>query len=186
MKTFRFLILPSVFVLLGLASLPEASAVPALQITVANSSGKVVSKGKTNSSGAFSTPSLAAGDYTVQFNTDTSIKGGPYALVVNAGKDKSDADSVAAHKFSKGGVAMKITAHAPAPLTVEVSLAGANKPVAAATPKSRLKTKTENGRQLVYIPPEQGGWLPGRWVPADSVEARNAEANATTKQGPGH
>ncbi len=187
MKTFRCSFLFSLLVFLGLASLAQAASAPAVEVTISNSAGKVVYKGKTDSGGAFATPSLAAGDYVVLFNSKGSVKGGPYALVVNVGEKKVDADSVPAAKFSHGGVAMKVPVDHPMKLTGEIAAAGATKTVAANTQgksKSKGKTKYVNGREYVWIPPEPGGWLPGKWVEAGSVEARNAEGNKQGKVAP--
>ncbi len=159
---------------------------PALDVKVSNAAGKAVFTGKTDSSGNFATGQLTPGTYVVQFNGN--IKGGPYALQVRAGKEENGADSLPAGKFGKGGLAMKITLAGPMSVTGQLAPAGAIKTAAAAAPAKNangLKTKMENGRELVFIPPERGGWLPGRWVPADSAEARNAEANRPTRPGPG-
>lgn len=184
MKTFRYSFLLSLVVFLGFASLAHAASAPVLEVTVSNSAGKVVYKGKTGAGGAFATPNLAAGDYIVQFNSKGSLKGGPFTIAMNAGKQKVGADSVPARKFSKGGVALKVAVDHPMDLTGQVAAAGATKTVAANTNtkgKSNAKEKYIDGRKYVWIPPEPGGWLPGKWVEAGSIEARNAESNKQTK-----
>lgn len=186
MKTFRYSFLLSLLVFLGLASLAHAASAPVVEVTVSNSAGKVVYKGKTDAGGAFATSTLAAGNYIVQFNSKGALKGGPFALVLNAGKQKEGADSVPAGKFSKGGVALKVAVDHPTNLTGEITAAGATKTVAASTnTKSKGKVKYINGREYVWIPPEQGSWLPGKWVEAGSTEARNAEGVKPTKAQPG-
>lgn len=186
MKTFRCSFLLSLLVFLGLASLAHAASAPVVEVTVSNSAGKVVYKGKTDAGGAFATPNLAAGDYIVQFNSKGSLKGGPFAVAVNSGKEKMGADSVPAGKFSRGGVAIKVAVGHPMNLTGEITAAGATKTVAASTAstspsRSKGKVKYVNGREYVWIPPEPGGWLPGKWVEAGSIEARKAAGEKQTK-----
>ena len=82
-------------------------SVPALNVTVADSSGKTAFKGATNAKGAFATGMLKPGAYSVQFNS-SSAPSGTYALVVSAGSKKVTASAVSGAKFAKGGVAMKI------------------------------------------------------------------------------
>ncbi len=192
MKTFRYSFLLSLLVFLGLVSLAHAASAPVVEVTVSNSAGKVVYKGKTGAGGAFATPNLATGDYTVQFNSKGSLKGGPFTIAMNAGKEKVGADSVPAGKFSKGGVAMKITVDHPMNLTGEIAVAGATKPVAtnttskpvATNTKSNGKVKYINGRKYVWIPAEPGSWNGGKWVEEGSIEARNAEGVKRAKVGP--
>ncbi len=182
MKTFRCSFLLSLLVFLGLASL--AHAAPVLQVTVSNSAGKIVYKGKTGADGSFATPNLATGDYIVQFNSKGSLKGGPFTIAMNAGKQKVGADSVPAGKFSRGGVALKVAVDHPMNLTGEIAAAGTTKTVAANTnnkTKSNGKVKYINGRQYVWVPAEAGSWVGGKWVEAGSLEARNAEGLKQTK-----
>lgn len=190
MKTSRHSLLFLLLVSLGIVSLASAIAAPILDVKVSSSGGKVVYKGTTDASGAFATPKLPSGNYTVQFNTVERLKGGPFALVLSAGKETTGSDAVPAGKFLKGGVAMKITVSGPASLTGKVGPAGsmAKTPMAktpAASTKNGAKTKMINGHEFVWIPPEQGDWNPGKWVEADSIEAKNALARAHAKEMPG-
>ena len=167
-------------------SLASGIAAPIVEVKVSSSGGKVVYQGTTDASGAFATPKLPSGNYTVQFHTGERLKGGPFALVLSAGKETSGSDAVPAGKFLKGGVAMKMTVSGPASLTGKVGPAGSMaKPTSVASTKSGAKTKMINGHLFVWIPPEQGDWNPGKWVEADSIEAKNAEARRHTKVMPG-
>ncbi len=184
MKTIRCTLLFSLLVLLGLASLAYAGSLPSVKVKVSSSSGKTVFAGKTDPSGNFATGKLGPGSYVVQFNGN--LKGGPYSLQVHAGKEEEGADSLPASKFGKGGLAIKINIAEAMSVTGKIAPAGALKTASTQAPAKNangLKTKTENGREFVFIPPEQGGWLPGKWVPADSVEGRNAEAEHAAKSG---
>ena len=191
MKTSRHSLVFLLLVSLGIVSLASGIAGPIVDVKVSNSGGKVVYKGTTDASGAFATPKLPSGNYTVQLNTGERLKGGPFALVLSAGKETSGSNAIPAGKFLKGGVAMKMTVSGPASLTGKVGPAGsmAKAPMAKTTPvastKSGAKTKMINGHEFVWIPAEQGDWNPGKWVEADSIEAKNAEARRRTKEMPG-
>jgi len=138
-------------------------AMPAVKVTVSDSSGKVAFKGATNSNGAFATKSLSAGNYVVQFNSsDSSLKGQAVNLIVSAGKKKVSAEAIAGEKLLGAGVAMKVDVGGGLNITGQVS--------SALNAKIDPKTK----KRLVYIPPKIGSNLPGRWVPADSAEAVSA------------
>lgn len=173
MKTYCRSLLLSSLALLGGASLAFASA-PRMDVTVTNSAGKVLFKGKTDAQGVFATRNLSPGNYVVQFNA-SSAKGGPFALVVNAGKKKVSADSVPAAKFVKGGVAMKVEVEKAMSLVGQVALVGqitlgnTDKPAA----KTAAKVKYVNGKKYVWVEGGTGSNIGGHWADADSPEARN-------------
>ena len=152
------IIIPGVHAILG--------AVPPIQVSVADSAGKLAFKGVTNSSGAFATKSLPAGNYVVQFNTnDSSLKGQALNFIVSAGKKKVTAEAIAGEKLLGRGVAMKVEVGANLNITGQASSA------------LNAKVDPKTGKKLVYIVPRVGSNLPGRWVPEDSAEAiaaRNA------------
>ncbi len=84
-------------------------AVPSLNVTVSDASGKLAYKGATKSDGAFATEKLQKGNYVVQLTSkNAALKGGQFSIVVSAGKKKIVANSVAGDKFLSGGVAMKV------------------------------------------------------------------------------
>lgn len=188
MKAFRHSLLCSFLVFLGLASLTYAASRAAVTVKVSNSAGKVVFMGKTDSGGNFTTGKLPSGNYVVQFNG--TLNEGSYALLLSAGKEKMNADSLPARKFAKGGVAMRIAVAEPMNLSGQVAPAGTLKtaPAQSASMSNAkgLKTKMINGHEYVWIPPEQGDWNGGKWVDANSIEGRNAEADRrSTKTLPG-
>lgn len=111
----------------------------------------------------------------MQFNSESSIKGGPFALVVNAGKKKVVADSVPAGKFSKGGVAMRVEVTRAASVTGQVAEVGAATSGLTDTEGNR-KVKYINGKKYVWISGELGSSLGGRWVEVGSPAARNVES----------
>ncbi len=173
MKINRRSLLLSSLALLGAASLAFAS-VPKMDVTVTNSAGKVLFKGKTDPQGVFATRNLSPGNYVVQFNA-TAAEGGPFAVMVNVGKKKVSAQSVPAAKFVEGGVAMRIEVGKEMRLVGQVApvgqitLGNTDKPGA----KTTAKVKYVNGKKYVWVGGGTGSNLGGHWVDADSPEARN-------------
>lgn len=171
MKTTLRIVL--LIVLLGLASFAHA-AIPPLSVTVADASGKMAFKGMTNANGTFATPKLKPGNYVVQLNGKGAANG-QYALVISAGKKKVTADAVNGGKFGAGGVAMRIEVGEGLNITGQV----ANAPAAAA---SNPNVKIMNGKRYVFIMPETGSNLGGRWVLEDSPEAKAARKSGRMSQ----
>jgi hypothetical protein len=93
--------------MLGMATI-AFGAVPSMNVTVSDSSGKSAYKGATDAKGTFATGTLKPGGYVVQFNSKSAPKGAKYAVVVSAGNKKVTANAVDAEKLAAGGVAMKI------------------------------------------------------------------------------
>lgn len=155
-------ILRNTFVGLVIAGASLASgAVPKMNVTVSDSSGKAAYKGATNAEGTFATGALKPGGYVVQFNAKSAdVKGNNYALVVSAGMKKVVANGVNGDKFAAGGVAMRIQVESGLTITGQVA--------------SDLKSMTKDGKKLVWIPKQLGSNLPGHWVEADSAEAKQA------------
>ena len=94
--------------LLGVAAV-TASAAPAINVCISDTSGRVAFKGVTYVNAPFATGNLAAGNYVVQFNSSrAALDGHQYLLVVAAGNTKVFANSVTPEKFDQGGVAMRV------------------------------------------------------------------------------
>ncbi len=170
MKDFRH----SLLVFLSAATLTYAASAPVMDVMdvmVSNSAGKLLYQAKTDARGTFATPILAPGSYVVQFSSKSSLQGGPFTLVVSAGKKKVVADSVPAGKFSKGGVAMKVDMTRGMTLTGQVAEAGA----VTTDTKSNGKVKYINGKKYVWVPSELGSYVGGRWVEAGTPAARNVQ-----------
>ena len=83
-----------------------SGAVPPLNVTVSDASGKVAFKGKTDGSGSFATDKIKPGVYDVQFISTGAITGN-YSIKVSAGVKHVSAAGIAGDKFAKG-VALKI------------------------------------------------------------------------------
>ena len=106
--------------LLAAASVATA-AVPSMNVTVSDSTGKAAFTGVTKADGAFATAKLQPGNYVVQFNTkNAAVKGGQYSIIVAAGKKKVVADAVSGDRFLAGGVAMRVEVAAGSGITGQV------------------------------------------------------------------
>jgi len=136
-------------------------AMPSLNVTVSDASGKAAFKGTTNAKGTFATAKLKPGNYTVQFSSGGTIQGN-YAIVVSAGTKKVSAAGVAGEKFAKGGVAMKVD------VGTDLNIAGQ---VAA-----EVAGASKNGKKMVWIPKRLGSNISAHWAEADSAEAKEAKA----------
>lgn len=161
MKKFRNTLL---FLLSLLACAAYGAGMPGVDVTVSKG-GKLVYKGKTNSSGVFGTGEIAPGAYVVQLTSKNSgeLKGKQFAVVVSAGKKKVTAD-VAGEKFGGGGVAMKVDAGPGARITGQVvngASAMANNP----------NVKIVNGKKFYYV--KEAGSNMGKWVEEGTPEAGN-------------
>src|ERR1700682_695881 len=125
-------------------------AVPALNVTVSDASGKAAFKGATNADGTFATTNLKPGNYVVQLNsTNSALKGNQYSVVISAGKKKVSASAVAGETFTVG-VAMKIDLGASVNITGQVAV--------------ESKVAMKDGKKMVWLAPRIGSNLPGRWV----------------------
>jgi len=137
-------------------------AVPPISVTVSDPSGKVAYKGTTSVNGSFATGNLKPGNYIVQFNSkNMGAKGAQFALVISAGKKKVTASAVPGEKFIAGGVAMKIDVGNG--LNIAGQLA------------TETKAAMKNGKKMVYVPPQIGSHMPGKWVEEGSAEAIAAQ-----------
>jgi hypothetical protein len=158
----------SIVVALSLAWTAVASAaVPTLNVTVADSSGKTTYKGATDSRGIFASPKMQPGNYSVQFSSKSAPKGSHYTLVVVAGTKKTSASAVTAEKLAAGGVAMKIEVKADASIQGQVS------------PDMAETRIGKNGKLMVWIPKKIGSNLPAHWAESDSAEAKEAETSTS-------
>lgn len=143
------------------------AAVPSLNVTVADSSGKTAFKGATDGKGLFATGALKPGAYTVQFNSSKAPTGN-YALVISAGKKKVAANAVAGEKFAKGGVAMKIDVGSG--LNISGQVAAEDKGSA---------PMGHNGKPMVWIPKKLGSNIAAHWAESDSAEAKEVQTSTS-------
>jgi hypothetical protein len=152
-----------VALIVGAFSCAVYGAVPQMNVSVADSSGKTAYKGATDSKGVFATPKLQAGNYVVQVRSSSAPKGSHYALVVSAGTKKMTASAIAAEKLAGGGVAVKIDVGAGLNITGQV-----------AAEDNSSAPLGKNGKPMVWIPKKVGSNIAAHWAESDSAEAKEA------------
>jgi len=144
-----------------------AVPVPPISVVVSDAAGKAAFKGATNSTGAFATTKLQAGNYVVQLRSSSpAVKGNHYAVVVSSGTKKVAASAVAGEKLAGGGVALKVDVGAGLNITGQV-----------ATEDKGAVNK--NGKKMVWIPKAIDSNVPGHWVEEDSPEAKLNKTRST-------
>ena len=144
-----------------------SAAVPPINVTVLNSSGKTLFKGATDGNGTFATGKLQPGEYVVQFNSKSAPKTTRYALIASAGKEKVVANGIAGDKLI-AGVAVTIQVGPGLNLTGQVTGEDKN-----SAPIGR------NGKLMVWIPKQIGSNLAAHWAESDSAEAKGAMTSAS-------
>ena len=161
-------IICSTLITLILASMAYgATPVPPMSVVISDAAGKAAYKGTTNSTGAFATAKLQAGNYVVQLRSSSpAVKGNHYAVVVSSGTKKVAANAVAGEKLAGGGVALKVDVGANLNITGQVA-AEANGSV------------NKNGKKMVWIPKSIDSNVPGHWVEEDSAEAKINKTRTT-------
>ena len=147
----------AIVLLLGLASAAYA-AVPPMEVTVFDASGRVAFKSPVNANSTFATRELQPGKYVVQFNTKSAVvKTNQYLLVVSAGKKKVIATAVPGQHFIGGGVAMKVNVGPGLRITGQI----ANDQTTADQGSS--KYRVIDGRRYFWVTTELGSNLGGHW-----------------------
>lgn len=142
-------------------------AIPSINVTVLESSGKIVFKGSTDARGVFATKSLTPGGYVVQFNSKSAPKESRYALIASAGKEKVVANGIPGEKLIPG-VAVTIKVGPGLNLTGQVTAEDKN-----SAPIGR------NGKLMVWIPKRIGSNLAAHWAESDSGEAKEVMASTS-------
>lgn len=138
--------------------------------------GTSVFQGKTDPRGNFATPQLDAGSYSVEFRSKqaAAMKGEEITIAINSGKGESSQSMAPADKFASG-VAMNFEVKKPTKLTGQVGAdAGAEAASNAKGPVVAGSVKVINGKRFVWMPPELGSNMGGKWVPEGSPGAPKA------------
>jgi hypothetical protein len=138
-------------------------AIPQMNVSVSDASGKSAYKGATNAKGSFATGALKPGNYAVQFSSSTAPKGTKYTFVISAGSKKVSADAIAAEKLAGGGVAMKIDVGSGLNISGQV----------VAQDKGSAPVG-HNGKPMVWIQKKVGSNIAAHWAESDSAEAKEA------------
>jgi hypothetical protein len=142
-------------------------AVPPINVTVLDSSGKTAYKGATDGKGVFAAGTLKPGEYVVQFNSKSAPKTSRYALIATAGKEKVVANGIEGAKLA-AGVAVTIKIGPGSSLTAEI------------TPEDKNSAPIgRNGKLMVWIPKQIGSNLAPHWAESDSAEAKQVMTSAS-------
>ncbi|MBA2271443.1 MAG: carboxypeptidase regulatory-like domain-containing protein [Chthoniobacterales bacterium] len=156
---------------------------PPLDVTV-KSAGKVVHQGKTDAGGSFATPEMPPGKYTVEFRSGKSKPAaGSLMFVISAGKGAATQSAAPAERLS-GGVAVNLDVKKPAPLSGRVTAAAAGSAAASAgtewkqgDPLVPGALRIIKGERYVWMPPEMGSNMGGKWVPENTPGAPRANTS---------
>jgi hypothetical protein len=159
MKNLWRYVLPAI---VSLAAFTVYGATPPVKVTVKQRpGGKIVKQVTTDSNGNFSVGTLSPGAYTLEFRSPkpTDVNNRQFSIAVS-GTKSSGKQSVAGSSLV-GGVALNVEVGPNAAVSGQVT----------AGPNAAEKKK------MVWIAPEVGSHIPGRWVEegsADAVAARNS------------
>ena len=157
------------FLLFALSSAALAGpALPPINVTVKDASGKIACKTRTNTNGTFTTPRLEPGRYVVQFESNNVQ--GTKMIVISAGMKKVSGDSVAGARFSGAGIAMQINVGSGLKITGQVA--------DASQASTAGRVKIINGKRYVYVISTTGS-LAGRWVEVGSVSSLPVQGYGT-------
>lgn len=149
-------------VIVFLTAFTVYGATPPVNITVKQRpGGKIVKQVMSDSNGNFSIGTLSPGTYTLQFRSSkpTDVNNRQFSIAV--GGTKSSGKQSVAGSSLVGGVALNVEVGPNATVTGQIT----------AGPNAAEKKK------MVWIAPEIGSHIPGRWVEegsADAVAARNS------------
>lgn len=144
------------------------AAVPRIEVTVSDASGRVAFRGATDANATFSTADLPPGRYIVQFHTSSgAAKGNHYLAVVSAGAKKVVAAGVPGETFMHGGVAMKVNAERGTRISGQL----ADEQTMAADHSTR---RVIGGQRFVWVKGALGSNLGGRWVEEGAASAFNS------------
>ena len=136
----------------------------------AKASGQVVYQGKTNAAGKFTTGSLAPGSYIMEFRS----KDGQAFQVALTGPKQATQTKLA------GGVAFDVEISPAAKVGGTVTGAQvltAQQPA----PKGTSKVKIMNGKRYVWVGPELGSHMGGKWVPEEDLRAGDPNARRNSQ-----
>jgi hypothetical protein len=157
----------TIVLLLSIASAAYA-AVPPMEVTVFDTSGRVAFRGPVSANASFATTTVPAGHYVVRLNTNSAgVRNNQYLLVVAAGKKKVIAADVPGEKFITGGVAMKVEVGSRLQITGQI----ANEQAIADLGVS--KYRVINGKRYTWVTAELGSNRGGHWVEERSSSRGN-------------
>lgn len=128
------------------------------------STGQVVYQGKTDAAGKFTTETLAPGAYILEFR---SKQGGALQVALSGARR-------AKQMTLPGGVAFSLEITPASKVLGKVT----GEPILTAdqpAPKGTSKVKIVNGKRFVWVGPEIGSQMGGRWIPEEDAVATNPD-----------
>lgn len=152
------------------------ATMPSLDVTVRDKSGgKVVSTAKTDARGIFSTGEVQPGSYTVEFRTKNAaaLQGSQLQISVSPGKGPATQATAPGARFGSG-VAVTLDVKKASALTGRVGAESAKNLTETGETKGPLRAgsvKIINGKRYVWMVPEMGSNIGGKWVPEGSPGA---------------
>jgi hypothetical protein len=149
------------------AAAVASGAIPPINVTVLDSSGKTAFKGPTNGGGVCAAGTLKPGGYVVRFNSTSAPKTSRYMLIASAGKEKVVANGIPGEKLV-AGVAVTIQVRSGLSLMVQVTAEDKNSaPIG------------HNGKLMVWIPKQTGSNIGPHWAESDSAEAKIVQTSTS-------
>ncbi len=172
----------SLLVAAFVAGSASGAALPSFDVTVREKAGgKVVSTAKTDSRGKFSTTEVQPGRYTVEFRAKNSaaLAGSQLEISVSPGKGPATQASAPGARFG-GGVALAVDVKRASALSGQVATGTAQATADTAETKGPVRAgsvKIINGKRYVWMPPEMGSNMGGKWVEEGTDEAALSISN---------
>ena len=183
-NTPRTFLLTCALALVGVGASAAPSTLSFDVIVKQKSNGTAVFKGKTDPRGNFATAQLEPGSYTVEFRSKEAIalKGRDVTIALNSGKGESSQSTAPAEKFGSG-VAMNIEVKRATRVTGQVGTEAGAEAVSSKGPLVAGSVKIMNGKRFVWMPPELGSNMGGKWVPEGSPGAPKANIQRGNRDG---
>ena len=147
--------------------------------------GTVVYQGKTDARGNFATAELDPGTYVVEFRSKNaaSFKGRPITVAVRTGKSETSQSTAPGEKFATG-VAMNVEVRRAARVSGQIGAdAGVEATANSKGPLVSGSVKVMNGKRYVWMPPELGSNMGGKWVPEGSPGVPRANIQRGNRDG---
>jgi hypothetical protein len=184
MKKLRSLVLVLAFASAA-AVISAAPGTATFDVTVKQKpGGNAVFKGKTDGRGNFTTPELNPGSYTAEFRSSqaAAMKGRNITITINSGKGQSSQSTAPAEKFASG-VGMTFDIKKASKLTGQIGAEAGTEAVANIKGGTTGNVKIINGKRYVWMPPELGSNMGGKWVPEGSPGVPRANIQRGNRDG---
>ncbi|PYJ09416.1 MAG: hypothetical protein DMF06_09975 [Verrucomicrobia bacterium] len=131
---------------------------PTVQITLRRRGGQIVKQVQSDANGFFTVGTFPAGAYTLDFRAQSvsAVKDRSFVIKI-AGTNSRGADKVLQGRYFADGVSFGIETLSGAPLKGVIA-----------------PSLVRNAKKMIWLPPEIGTNLPGRWIEEGSAQAVGA------------